>query len=81
MAHVRMVETGEGLAGEQFQPTLRLLQMAGFSSTHSTRAYSGEFRYRRTMSTAFRANVGSVLRHQERRRSRLIPCARNTRQM
>src|SRR5450759_563186 len=53
--------------------------MLGFSSTHSTTAFSGGDRYNPTMSAALEANSGSVEIHQLRRRARQIQCLRNTR--
>src|ERR1700758_146117 len=54
--------------------------MLGFSSTQTTSAFSGGFRYRPTMSAAWATNSESVLTHQERWRCKLIPSRRSTRQ-
>src|SRR6058998_643122 len=54
--------------------------MLGFSSTEITRAFSGGFKYKPTMSAALAVNSGSVLTHQLRCRAKHMPSFRNTRQ-
>jgi len=58
-----LAAAGLNIAGRPFQGLDRR-----FSSTLSTTAFSGGFRYKPIISAAFAANCGSVLTHHERRR-------------
>src|SRR5439155_1593677 len=54
--------------------------MLGFSSTESTNAFCGGFKYNPTISAALAANSASVLTHQLRCLAKHMPSFRSTRQ-